>query len=308
MPIQVEAGNINARFVRVPVTNIERCDLMIERFTAFDIASTGPLRLGEKELHDPSNVVKSVVAVIHFRSPITIAPQHLIVRTPRMTTPASRATLVEVGLIDTTGALAATTSGNSVDLRSLSSASGSHALYSIRVPLIRHKLVQPSQMPLVDRIQTKDKFVMHYTVTLAGVAWPSLQACEYKVRIKVIQTDPELCKVVSITSSYIDTMRLTEAMQNFKDWVQAGIDSLRRKKEAEAPPSADQVQLLAATPGDVLIGDQEYYCKLMGEEPATTPTSSSDEDAMRAQFYQPVAPAAYYDPAVAQRINSHQTE
>lgn len=299
MPVHAEAGSINARFVKIPVTNVERCDLLIERFTASDIASTGPLRLGEKELHDPSSVVKSVTAVIHFRSPVTVDPQHLIIRTPRSTTPASRTTLVEAGLIDTTGALAASTSGNTVDLRSLSNPSGWHALYTVRVPLIRQKLVQPGQMPLVDRIQTKDKYVMHYTIAIAGVVWPSQQTCEYKVRIKVVQTHPELCQVVSISSSFIDSLRFTEAMQNFKDWVQAGVHSIRHRGETDVHHQPAEQAQLAAAPGDVLVGDQEYYYKLMGEEPTQPTSSSSAEDALRVQpVMTPIVPQAtmYYFP------------
>lgn len=289
---------ISARFVRIPVTNIERCDLLIERFELGDIAATGPLRLGDKELHDPTGVVKSVTAVLHFRSPVTVDPQHLIVRTPRSTTPASRRTFVEVGLIDTTGALAGSSSGNRVDLRSLQHASGAHALYTVRIPLIRHKLIQPGQMPLIDRIQTKDKFVLHYTIAMAGLVWPSDSTCEYNVRIKVVQTHPDMCEVVSISSSIVDSQRLTEAMHNFKDWVQQGLDALRRKKDTSVEQPAEQHQLLAPQPGDVLAGDHEFYAKLVADQQLQVVPVVDDPARHQPLLYPVPAQSSAYTPAV----------
>ena len=236
MTNQGPVSAIVARFVQIPITNIQRCELLCDYFEE----GAPSVVIGNQELH-PAGMLKNVTAKITFLSPVLLDPRCLIAKLPRSTTVASRTTRVEIGVMDTTGEMARHSTGNWVDLHQFYVQSGtfSQHQYSVEVPLIFSRLIQPSQMPLVDRIETKKHYVMHYTLNVPGRIWPGHREIDYKIRIKLVQTLP-LAQVVSISTSFIDTKRFEEAWGNFKDWVSDGFKSLSRKKEEEEEAHSQQ--------------------------------------------------------------------
>lgn len=222
---------VTARFVNIPVVGIDRCDLFCDYFEP----DAPMVRIGEREMQ-PVGLIKSVAAQIVFRSPVHIDPRCLIAKTPRFTSLTTRETRVELGIMDTTGEISQSSTGNAVDLHQFFAGSDNYQ-YSVRVPLIHCRLVRPEQMPPVDRIETKDHHVLHYTITIPGVVWPSMRRTEYYIRIKVIQTLP-LAEVISISSSILDSQRIEEACSNFCDWVAAGCRRLTSScRSADSVPS-----------------------------------------------------------------------
>ena len=259
---------IAARFVDVPVVAIESCVLEQELFD--DSADPAMFRIGDKQFQ-PAGLLKKVTAVIRIRSPVSIDPRCLIVRLDRSTTIASRSTTVRIGMIDTMGTISSHKCGDQyLDVLQpyLTNAISVLPTYTIRVPIINNQLIQPAQMPLVDRIPTKDHYVLHYTISVPGRIWPGGRATtDFRIRTKIIQT-LGFAEIISISDSFVDTPRLEEAWSNFKEWVRRAC-----KCSHGQPTDQHSIETPPENPAAELTSDHEYYSKVLAQSGSAQPYS-----------------------------------